>query len=81
MYLNHLGVNPVRRGNLAAIPAGGAVVGGTLTFGDLSPNMNNANALPVALNTGEIDIFTNAGTPNTGLPTAEIRGVLYGYYN
>lgn len=52
-----------------------------LNFANLTPNMNNSNALVVEVsNSGEINVSVNAGNTPAGLPVTHVRGVISGYY-
>ncbi|MFK7920233.1 MAG: hypothetical protein AB8G14_19325 [Ilumatobacter sp.] len=80
--LNLVALNAIREGNLRAFAYGSQPTGGVLNFGPLDPAMNNANAITVPVSSqGWLSIETNGGPAGQGLPLADVRGVLMGYYD
>lgn len=87
VLINLEAVNAVQEGNYwvaaASTTAGAATAGGVLNFNNVTPKMNNANAVVVPVSpSGEIDLEVNAGsfTP-VGTEINEARGVVLGYFN
>ena len=79
VMINLVAVNPVAAGNLQAFAAGSSPSGGLLNYRDLSPAMNNSNAVSVPLsNDGKMSVFVNGG--GSMAPGTDIRGVIVGYY-
>lgn len=79
--INLVALNAIRDGNLRVSPSGESATGGVLNFANLSPSMNNSNAVVMPLSSaGAIDVFVNGGPQGAGLPVAHIRGVITGYY-
>lgn len=83
VLINLEAVNAVREGNFWASEAGVFSTGGVLNFNDLTPKMNNANAVVVPLDgQGRLQIEVNAGSfTAVGTDVAHARGVILGYYN
>lgn len=79
--LNLVAVTALAGGNPRIDATGVTPSGGVLNFANLTPNMNNSNAVVVPLNaSGEMDLFTNTGA-NDGTPTVHARGIILGFYN
>ena len=82
VLINLEAVNAVREGNFWVSATGTTTTGGVLNFNNVTPKMNNANAVVVPLSTaGQLDLEVNAGTfTPDGTPVAQARGVILGYY-
>ena len=81
MLVNLVGIQPDALGNFRAFAAGSSPTGGVLNFANLTPAMNNSNAVvvPVDPAAGNMDVFINSPS-NVGNPTVHARGVILGYY-
>jgi len=63
VLINLEAVNAVREGNFWVSATGTTTTGGVLNFNNVTPKMNNANAVVVPLSTaGQLDLEVNAGT-------------------
>ena len=82
VLINLEAVNAVREGNFWVSATGTTTTGGVLNFNNVTPKMNNANAVVVPLSTaGQLDLEVNAGTfTPDDTPIAQARGVILGYY-
>ena len=79
--INLVAVNASGEGNLRIAATGTTPTGGVLNFANLIPKMNNSNALVVRIDTsGSLTVTTNGGGAAPGLPIADVRGVVSGYY-
>ena len=80
VLVNLVGIQPDALGNFRAFATGSTPTGGVLNFANLTPAMNNSNAVVVPVNaSGDMDVFINAPS-NVGNPTVHARGVILGYY-
>lgn len=81
VLINLVAVSPSTIGNLRVSAADIQASGGVLNFANLSPAMNNSNAVVVPLSElGAVDVFVNS-PQSVGLPVTEVRGVILGYYS
>ena len=80
MLVNLVGIQPEASGNFQAFATGTNPTGGVLNFANVSPAMNNSNAVVVPVDAnGNMDLFVNA-PGNVGNATVHARGVILGYY-
>ena len=80
VLINLVAIQPDSIGNFRAYATGTNPTGGVLNFNNLTPPVNNSNAVVVPLDaSGNLDLFINS-PPNTGNPTVHARGVILGYY-
>ncbi len=82
VLINLEAVNALIEGNFWVSAAGETTTGGVLNFNNVTPKMNNANAVVVPLSTaGQLDLEINAGnfTP-VGTDVAHARGIILGFY-
>lgn len=81
VLINLVALNAVGAGNLQVFATGTTPTGGVLNFRDLTPAMNNSNAVVVPISAdGQISVFVNGGNVPVGTPLANVRGVLLGYF-
>ena len=79
VLINLVGIQPDMIGNFRAYATGTTPTGGVLNFRNLTPSMNNSNAIVVPINTaGNLDIDVNA--PNNPTDGIHARGIILGYY-
>lgn len=82
VLLNLVAIQATGPGNLQAYATGTTPTGGVLNFNGLTPAMNNSNAVIVPLSSsGELTVNVNGGPFGVGVPLAEIRGVVLGYFD
>jgi hypothetical protein len=81
VLINLVAIQSEAGGNFRAYATGSSPTGGVLNFKNLSPALNNSNAVVVPLSAiGDMDVFVNAPT-KFGFPTVHARGIIVGYYN
>ncbi len=81
VLVNLVAILPESVGNFRAYATGTTPTGGVVNFRNLTPSMNNSNAIVVPLPAlGELTLDTHAPS-NNGIPTTHARGVILGYYD
>ncbi len=79
--INLVAVNSLLPGNLQAAALGDPPTGGVLNFANLTPPMNNSNAVVIPVDgNGRMTVTVNGGPTAAGSPVTDIRGVITGYY-
>lgn len=80
VLINLVAVGAEAAGNLRVYATGTTPAGGVLNFRNMSPAMNNSNAVVVPLSTlGQLSVDVNTGT--SVADATHIRGVILGYYD
>lgn len=82
VLLNLVALNPVGPGNLRVTATGTTPLGGVVNYNATTPSFNNSNAIVVPVSAlGQLDVSVNCGPCVPGSPSADVRGVVLGYFD